>query len=985
MSRALAQSCLWSVSLFLLPAVALAQSAITGVVKDASGAVLIGVTVEAASDALIERVRSVVTDSQGVYRIVDLRPGTYAVTFSLQGFRGFKREDLQLPAEFTATVNAELGLGPVEDLITVTAGSPMVDTTTAVHTRVLDREAIDQIPTGRTIQGMAQLIVGINVNLPDTGGARAMQQTYMSTHGMSLANNTVMVDGMLVNGLQLDGGVQSYFNDAMNQEVSYQTSGISADTSAGGVRLNMIPREGGNRFSGDFKAATRPGEWQSDNLTARHRARGLSVGNATDRIMDYTAAMGGPVLKSRLWFFTSARYFSVNNFVANTFLDDGSQGIDDQYIKSALARLTWQLTPRNKVSAYFDEIDKYRGHDMQSNEDPETASLRWFSPAYNTGALKWTSTASSRMLVEAGYSRNLEYYTNSYQEGVEKTRFSPDWFASASRLENDLGGRKTAATSQTTQSPERHNVQAAVSYVTGAHSFKAGVQYTWGDFWHTVDANGDLTQQYRSNATGVRYSVPDSVIIRNTPLLYGERLNRDLGLFAQDSWRLGRLTLNGGIRWENLKAQVLASESGAGRFVPARSTAAITSLPDWKDWAPRFGAVHDLFGTGKTAVKYSLNRYNQIRTTGIATNYNPFLSATSPALPWRDVNLNDVAEGERGCTGFPRVDCEIDFRGLSPNFGIAALNEFGHYPRTWNLESALEVQHQLAPQLSVSGSWFTGSFHNLTTTINQAWSLDDYTPYTFYNPVTGQPLPVFARSPAASQRPTRNLDTFDPDRRQKYEALAAEFRWRLPRGGQLFGGGGIERERIRSCTAPDDPNYLSPTPTIPQNTTNYTGQAFCDDFAIDIPWKKGLKLAGTTPVVWGIDVSLVFQSNESPNSTRTMNVTRGITRYPAGCPAPCPAGQIIMPADVFGQTSLIMYLEPARATFVERINQLDFKVSRTFTVGRFSVLPVLEVFNVNNSDAIISYVTTNALAATYLAPNSIMQGRMYGLGTTIRW
>ena len=206
-------------------------------VRDASGAVLPGVTVEAASDALIERVRAAVTDSQGVYRLVDLRPGTYDLSFGLHGFPGFKRSGLVLPAEFTATVNAELGLGAMEELVTVTADSPMVDTTSAVHTRVLDREAIDQIPTGRTIQGMAQLIVGINLNLPDTGGARAMQQTYMSTHGMSLANNTVMVDGMLVNGLQLDGGVQSYFNDAMNPEVSYQTSGIGADTAAGGVRL----------------------------------------------------------------------------------------------------------------------------------------------------------------------------------------------------------------------------------------------------------------------------------------------------------------------------------------------------------------------------------------------------------------------------------------------------------------------------------------------------------------------------------------------------------------------------------------------------------------------------------------------------------------------------------------------------------------------------------------------------------------------------
>jgi hypothetical protein len=770
----------------------------------------------------------------------------------------------------------------------------------------------------------------------------------------------------------------------MNQEVSYQTSGIGADTAAGGVRLNMIPREGGNRFSGDYKLSFRPGDWQSDNLTARHQARGLTLGNAIDRIVDTTFALGGPLMRNKIWFFTSARYYSVNNFVANTFFDDGRPGIDDQYIKSAMARVTWQISPRNKLAAYFDEIDKYRGHDMQSNEDPETASLRWFSPAYNTGSVKWTSTVTNRMLLESGYSRNLEYYTNSYQEGVEKPRFTPEWFASASRLENDLGGRITAATSQNTQSPERHNVQASLSYVTGAHNFKAGFQYTWGDFWHTLDANGDLTQQYRSNSTGVRYSVPDSVVIRNTPLYYGERLNRDVGIYAQDSWRLSRLTVNGGIRWENLKAQVLASDSPAGRFVPSRSTGAIESLPNWKDLAPRFGVVYDLLGNGRTALKYSLNRYNQVRTTGIAANYNPFLSQTVQ-LPWRDVNRNDIAEGERGCTGYPRVGCEIDFTTLSSNFGIAALNEYGNYPRTWNLESALEVQHELVPRLSVSGSWFRGNFHNLTTTINQSWSLADYTPYTFYNPLTGQPFDVFARSVAASQRPTRNLDTFDPERRQQYEAVSAEFRWRLPRGGQIFGGGGIDRERIKSCTAPDDPNYLSPTPTIPQNTTNYTGRAFCDDFALDIPWRKGIKLAGTTPVAWGIDFSVALQSNESPSSTRTMNVTRGITRYPADCPSPCPANQIIMPTGVFGQPSLIMYLEPARATFVERITQLDFKVSRTFRVGRVSVLPVFEVFNVNNSDAIISYVTTNALAATYLAPNSIMQGRMFGVGVTTRW
>jgi Carboxypeptidase regulatory-like domain len=291
----------------LVPELATAQSAIGGVVKDSTGAAMPGVTVEASSDVLIEKVRSVVTNDVGAYQIFDLRPGTYAITFSLPGFTTFRRDGVILPSGFTATINAELKVGELAETITVTGESPVVDVTSAAHGAVLDREAMDAIPTGRSIQGMGQLVVGINLNLPDTGGARAMQQTYMTTHGMATADNTIMVDGMMVNGLQGDGAVQSYFNDAMNQEVSYQTSAMGAETSSGGVRLNMIPREGGNRWSGDFKAAVRPGGWQSDNLTDRHKARDLTTGNATDRIIDYTVALGGPMKKDKLWFFTSAR------------------------------------------------------------------------------------------------------------------------------------------------------------------------------------------------------------------------------------------------------------------------------------------------------------------------------------------------------------------------------------------------------------------------------------------------------------------------------------------------------------------------------------------------------------------------------------------------------------------------------------------------------------------------------------------------------
>ena len=186
--------------LLLLPAAAHAQSTFTGTVKDTSGAVMPGVTVEAASPALIEKTRSVVTDDGGAYRLVDLRPGLYTLTFSLEGFSTVKREGLELSSDFTMTINSELRVGSLEETLTVTGAAPTVDVQSTTKSQVLNRETLDAIPTGRTIQGMGQLITGVSLNIPDVGGSRAMQQTYMSAHGMSASQTTVQVDGLVVNG-----------------------------------------------------------------------------------------------------------------------------------------------------------------------------------------------------------------------------------------------------------------------------------------------------------------------------------------------------------------------------------------------------------------------------------------------------------------------------------------------------------------------------------------------------------------------------------------------------------------------------------------------------------------------------------------------------------------------------------------------------------------------------------------------------------------
>ena len=281
--------------LCLLPATAEAQSGFSGVVKDTSDAVLPGVTVEAASPVLIEKVRSAITNADGRYNIVDLRPGVYTVTFTLPGFNTLKRDGVELPANFTSTLNIELRVGAIEETVTVTGASPIVDVKSTQKTTVLTRDMLDSLPTARNYSGLAALMPGVKMSNTDVGGNQQMEQIYMTVHGSRQTDVSVQVDGMSLNSLMSDGQVQAYFSDAANAEVSYQTNGVGADVSSGGVRINMIPKEGGNRVSGSAFVGGTNGSWQSSNVTDELRARGLAQGSKVDLVTDVNAALGGPI------------------------------------------------------------------------------------------------------------------------------------------------------------------------------------------------------------------------------------------------------------------------------------------------------------------------------------------------------------------------------------------------------------------------------------------------------------------------------------------------------------------------------------------------------------------------------------------------------------------------------------------------------------------------------------------------------------------
>jgi hypothetical protein len=1023
--------------LTLLPASARAQSAITGVVKDSSGAVLPGVTVEAASPALIEKTRSAITDAQGVYKIVDLRPGQYALTFTLAGFNAVKRDGIDLPSSFVSTINAELKVGALAETVTVTGESPVVDVQSNTRAAVLQREVLDSVPNSHTLQSVGQLVVGVTLTAPDVGGSQAMQQTYFTVHGAGAAQTAVLMDGMIVNGLQGDGAIQSYMNDAGAQEMVYQTGGGAADSTSGGVRINLIPKEGGNTFRGSLYAGVeRSGAFpgQSDNLSDFLASTGVKTLDKIGLYRDINPTFGGPIRQDRIWFFTSGRLFTVNKPISNTFhvpagqtyancvnaVITCEQGVDNQKINSALGRVTWQASPRNKFSVYADKIWKTRGAAMAPGDDPDTSSVVWTSPLYLTDSVKWSSPVNSKLLVEGGFSSNIERYENLNQPGIAQEWGTPAWFAGAPYRDIGFATQSHAISVATgggeyQKSPDRYNLQGSVSYVTGSHNVKVGIQNSWGRDGNTLRQNADLVQVYQNGA-------PFQVILEGTanPRTYWtEHLNSNLGIYAQDQWTLKRLTINYALRWEYVNEQVDGQPAQSGRFanIPAFSD---IKMPIWTSWSPRASAVYDLTGDGKTAVRFGFNRFQSAATTTFASLYDPAnaLQVVQTGVPWTDKNRDNIAQGNRGCNFATDASCEIDFTTVPTNFGVLALsspdpNVTRPYVDAYNVGLTREA----FPGVSLSFDWYRSYGKNLLErnnilrpgTYNGDGTVTNpsYRPVTVFSPIDGHAITMYDTVSVTATTAVQNVDGNDANLTQRYDGIEFNFSARLPKGGRLFGGTATDRTIANTCSsAATNPNLLN----------------YCDQTQSGIPWRTQLKLVATYEVAWGVRVSGALQSLPgyilgtpalqaggagNPNLTTVSGLSSAwtvarTTNY-AVCPGNsaaqgCVVGARVIPGMFTGSLSVPLIAPQTENT--PRINQLDLAVSKRVSLGRVRVEPKLDVFNILNSSDYFSVLTTTftptAVAGvstprpggaptSYLAPQSILQGRLARVSVTLNW
>jgi hypothetical protein len=992
-------------SLAFLPAIASAQSQMTGLVRDESGGVLPGVTVEAASPVLIEKVRSAVTDANGRFTIVDLRQGVYTVTFSLTGFSTVVRSEFNLPGDFIATINVDLKVGALEETITVSGQTPLVDVTQAARTQVLTRDILDALPSTRNLHSVGNFVPGVRMGTPDVGGSRTMEQTSPRGKGLRTNNTVIAVDGMSINSQETNQS-QTYYDDALSAEYTVQTSAQSAENSSGAMRVNSIPKDGGNIVSGAVFLGGTDGNWQSDNVSDYLKSQNFESANGIVHIQTFNGSMGGPVKRDKLWFFIAARHTSTDEFPANTpeFLiapnGEYIRSMLDQYVRDTLGRLTWQINQKNKLAAFFQRSWKKKGKDFGFGRDPRGGAERDPHHAHlGPGQVKYTNTLTNRILVEAGYSTSYQHFavTNQRGQGFRTPRYladgvtwNPVWLAYAQKTDTALNINPQCAysfgcTSWISNSNDglttaiRRVVVGSVSYVTGTHNLKVGFQDSFGPNHNYADRLADLTIAYRNG-------LPNSVTVYTTPSMSLSMVNFDLGWYVQDTWTLKRLTLTPGFRMENFRGEIEDTANRAGRFVPARFFPGKKNMPNWiNNPAPRFGAAYDLFGDGRTALKFGWGKYYQQQTGNFPQTY--LTSALNESRNWFDCPLNAAGTA---CSGAALAtngdgiaqDHEIG-PSSNPNFGTRAnRNPDPDIQREYSIETTGSISHQLLDSLSVSFGYYHREAYNISISDRLGVTWADYTQYTVPMPAITSPniaggkdvtlegvldpadiLTVYRISPAGRSIYNAALLDKNVPHQSIYNGIDLALQGRM-RGVTLIGSWTAERNRSVFCSSDDNPNGPSVNDLYTGASVSQGGR-FCDQRKFDIPLTQEFKASGSyDDLPFGVGVGAVLQSYGGSARTITYQIPSALV----------PGGQT---------NSETIILNAPGTLYYPRYNQLDVNFKKNFRAGRKTFTGQVDLFNALNGSAI--FTRTNAIGSSLGQVETILQGRMLRLAFQMKF
>jgi hypothetical protein len=972
---------------------------IAGVVRDDSGAVMPGVSVEASSPALIEKVRAVTTDGTGQYRIVNLSPGTYTVTFSLPGFSTVKREGVEVSTDFTASINVELKVGALEETVTVSGASPLVDVQSTTRQTVLTREVLDVLPTPRSIQAAGVLIPGVTMSATvgggrDVGGSTKLQQPGLTFHGNG--QTIQRWDGFWLSNVQgtgTGGATSFYVNDSGAQELVYSTGAEAMDMATAGLYVNMIPKDGGNKFSGVlFADFTRTG-WQSDNLSDALKARGLTNVAKINHISDFNPGVGGPIKKDTVWFYAAYRYEAIDQTVVDSYYDKNPSpylyeadlsrpGRDNGKIPNQSLRLTWQIGQKDKIQGWFTNQNKYRSHyNITASRTPDATSLQ-NTPYAQALTVKWTRAQTSRLLLEGGAARGRTLYQELYQPNVigDPSKSTDKNYVQALQIYSitDQANGKVFSAYENGYSGHGGNMENArvqATYVTGAQDVKVGVMVGHGMSPSPTWWSGDITMTF-NNGT------PQSVTMR----IPSETRNAywpDLGIYAQDRWSFKRATLTGGIRWDYYVGRVLDGTLPSSRWNPDRFFPGF-KVQTWKDFSPRVGIAYDLFGNGKTALKWNIARYVAADGVSTAAANNPQTTVgRTDTRTWTDLNRDYTIYNPDGSLQAAELGptTNQNFGKVIPSTTTqdsATLN--GYNSRGSSIEWQAVVQHALTPRIALTADYYFRYNGNALVTDNTLVTGADFDgPFCITAPRSPdlpdgggyQVCGLYDVKPASRslQQNNRTFAKNFGDIVDHYMGYDLSVSARFADGGLIQGGLNAQRRVYDTCNAPG----LAVLTGTPVNQVDNPESRFCHQV---LPYRPDLKLLASYNLPFALTASGTYQMSSGP-------MIVALWAAPNSVIAPALNRNL---AAGLNATKVIQLIEPG-SEYAGYQNQLDLRLSRRMTFGRYRARLDANVYNVFNNSYANSINTTFSTTASnqFMRPTAVLAGRLFKIGGQIEF
>jgi hypothetical protein len=907
---------------------------ISGTAADSSGAVLPGVTVTLSNPGTIGGSQVAVTDTRGAYQFPRLVPGRYSVKGELTGFRPVVIDQIVVNAQATARADLMLQLGDLQESVTVSGEAPLLDTTAVLNQTVMTRDVLDTLPGTNDVWAIGRLVPAVIQNNIDVGGTGAFQQSTTSVHGSRGGSETnYLIDGMNIGSVSGDGGIQIYFDPFMFEQLNYQTGGVTAETSRGGFVYNMVTQTGTNKLKGSFMFNGSNEDLQSNNISPELRTQllagvpplalaanpNLQPGSKILRMHDLGLTVTGPIFADKLWFVGTLKRTRLDQLRVGSYNPDGTQFVDDNKMVTYSGKLSYALDKSSQLHYTYLYSNKQRfhrsGNSLTDFWESASTHLQELEGHVNQG--RWTKTLSSKMVMDLSGS-NIK----NFQPQVPRPEVHPGDIA---KFDSIRRSHMTAQEVYEVSRDRRTVAHGSVSYFTGSHDLKAGVQWDNGRYFAENFSTSDMRAVYRNG-------VPDSVNTYNTPVSRTAYV-QDTAAFIQDKWAATRkLSLSLGFRLEKFRGWQPETCQVQTKFVNAQCFPALEDVPNWLDPSPRFGAIYDIQGDGRTAIKFGAGRYNIGTATGHIDRVNP-VSVTSDTRSWVDSN-NDLLP-------------QISELGPSTGFNFGTTNRYSDdLKRPYAMEYFLEFDRQIAKNTVVSAGYYYRTNERLIGNKNLLVPTSGYIPIKVVEKTSGREVTVYNQDPATRGKFDVLWDNFS-ELDTVYKGIDLRINKRLADRWMVSASGSFGK---------------NVGDTFPGNDLNNPNFQFRRGaVGMDLPWV--LKFSGIYEMPYGITAAGNIQSYAGSPESTTVSVSSA--------------------SAVLTQVNQSIQVEPRGDTRTPSLTLVDVSLRKVLRMNDRTIEPVFEMHNLMNVATVQSRNTV--LGPAYGVAANIARGRLLKFAVNVKF